>query len=132
MNCNIEDIRLYVECGFFHYKAHEDPYVAAAVVLLCAAYLETTDPVRLSSFTGYSHDFLAAVEFNMRNNDLWSETGYKNDSWFLDGVHDQRELFNHIAIACGHWWTDGANVHATTDPCSVYWEERGMEPDTFA
>jgi hypothetical protein len=104
----------------------EHPMTAVGVVLLSAALLGTVDGRYLRAFTGYSDQFLAAIAMNMLNNRLWTIEAYDHSTWLLqDGTIKKDVLWEHIEIACGELWLENAYLDVSSDPCEIYWGERG-------
>jgi hypothetical protein len=105
---------------------YEHPMTAVGIVLMSAAAIGTIDSTTLAHFTGYSRPFLLAITFNMENNHLWVDGRYDTSTWLLsDGPIDADGLWEHIDIACGTVWMPTADSNVSTDPCGVFWDERG-------
>jgi hypothetical protein len=105
---------------------YEHPMTAVGVVLMSAAIMGTTEPMKLILFTGYSRAFIAAITLNMQNNHLWLDGRYGVLNWLSqDGKIDADCLWTHIEFACGNMWRPTADRASVADPCMVYWIERG-------
>jgi hypothetical protein len=105
---------------------YEHPMTAVGLVLMSAATMGTTEPMKLILFTGYSRAFIAAITLNMQNNQLWVDGRYDVSTWLSqDGNIDADCLWTHIEFACGDLWMPTADFDKGTDPCMVYWNERG-------
>jgi hypothetical protein len=129
MRITLEEIHKLADAVFPDDPGETEEHVmnAVAVILLSAAYLSTINPVTLRMFTGYSKDLISAVYFNMLNNQLWTEEGYDSSDWFQDGIQDERELVDHVAMACGEAWTREGNPELAVPTSFLYWGERERE-----
>jgi hypothetical protein len=100
------------------------PMTAVGVVLLAAAILDTADSNALIRFTGYSREFISAINFNMENNRIWSGGRYLNLPWTLpNGSIDSDRFWDHIDVACGMLWVSKECAGKFIDPCAIYWRE---------
>jgi hypothetical protein len=105
---------------------YEHPMTAVGLVLMSAATMGTTEPMKLILFTGYSRAFIAAITLNMQNNRLWVDGRYDVSTWLSqDGNIDADCLWTHIEFAGGNMWMPTADPDRRADPCMVYWNERG-------
>jgi hypothetical protein len=108
---------------------NEHPMTAVGIVLVSAAVLGTTEIGRLITFTGYSSEFISAIEFNMQQNKLWVNNRYDEEEcskWLSPArvIHNDDVFWDHICIACGDLWMPNVDSTVSADPCSVYWDER--------
>src|SRR5215471_17850007 len=79
---------------------YEHPMTAVGLVLMSAATMGTTEPMKLILFTGYSRAFIAAIALNMQNNQLWLDDRYDVLNWLSqDGKIDADCLWTHIEFA---------------------------------
>jgi hypothetical protein len=128
----VEDIRLKFNIKYPDVDDSPDsehPMTAVGIVLLSSAILGTGDIEKLIRFTGDTREFVSAIAFNMQNNNLWvngqfEESQYR--TWFApDGtIHDDKEFWETIQIACGTVWQPEADSNVSLDPCKIYWDER--------
>ena len=104
---------------------YEHPMTAVGIVLLSAAMMGSVDIAVLTSFTGCSTGFIAAIAFNMTNNGLWANGRYDTSDWLpRDSGIQVEELWEHVEIACGNMWRPVGDDRDPLDPCKVFWDER--------
>lgn len=90
----------------------------AAVVLMSAALIGTTNTSRLDQFTSYGRTFISAIKFNMENSHLWSDGQYDASAWLSSkGAIDHVRLFDDVEVAMGWAWTPEADSLDSIDPC---------------
>ena len=107
---------------------HDHPMIPIGVVLISAFVLGTTDPVKLTQFTGYSLRFVSGIASNMENAGLWKKNKYDSSSWFCGGVLPSTEAENHaywehIQIAEGTMWTHGTDHTVLQNTCLIFWDD---------
>ena len=102
-------------------RDYKHALTGATIVLLSAALLDTTNPARLARFTRYPAQFIAAIAFNMQNNQLWWEGRYDAAAiWLHDGSIDDGYLRAQVAIALGLNSLPIADGKICADP-QLYW-----------
>ena len=100
----------------------DSPCTALAKLLLFTAVEGTTDPIRLASRTGYPIEFILAVAWNMRNNQLWTPDGYNSSRWlFPTGVLDETEFWDDVDASLGTLWFEGAESPISVPAEEMYW-----------
>lgn len=92
------------------------PWFPVAVVLFSAAILGTTNVKALSEFTGFSREYVEAIESNMANNGLWKQGQYIALAWLKDnGDIEENEFTDHVEAALGSlWFSDEASSNEKT------------------
>jgi hypothetical protein len=113
-----------IEDGREENDGFEHPMTAVGVVLLSAVLLDTTEMLKLAAFTGYSHQFISAISWNMQNNNLWTDGKYRVSDWSGANGVDPEQFFFHIEIACGGLWQPDSQSLFSMDTCKIYWDER--------
>jgi hypothetical protein len=111
---------------------HDSPMIAIGVVLISSIVLGTTDPVKLTQFTGYSERFVRGIANNLENSGLWKNGKYECSSWFagdlIPNKEPERELFcEHIFFAAGFVTDLSTNIEKVQNTRSILWEDMLVE-----
>jgi hypothetical protein len=82
-------------------KEAEDDY-RAGVVLLAAVWVTGADIDKLTMFTGYARDFVAAISLRMHKAGLWEEGGFvHSDHWFDENGHYSVAFWIDVLVGSG-------------------------------
>ncbi len=105
---------------------------AMAKLLLSAAVVGTTDPMKLARFTGYPVEFVLAIVGNMRNNKRWIPDGYDASRWWpLSGELHDNEFTEDMEASLGSLWYPGAESDQSVDVIQVYCRCTAREDNAF-
>lgn len=79
----------------------DDDY-RTGVVLLSAVWVTGADIHKLTMFTGYTRDFVAAISLKMHKAGLWEEGGFvHSDHWFDENVHSSVAFWIDLLVGLG-------------------------------
>ena len=106
---------------------HEHPLIAIGVVLISSIVLDTTNPVRLVGYTGYSERFVRAVAANMQISGLWRDDNYDCSDWQCGQLMpppENRCFWDHVLIGEGSLWKSASHSQLTRDSSLIFWRDK--------
>lgn len=111
---------------------HDSPRIAIGLVLISSIVLGTTDPVKLTQFTGYSERFVRGIANNLENSGLWKNGKYECSNWFTGDLIPDKEP--ELEAFCEHIWTAegfvtelSTNIDKIQNTGSIFWEDMLVE-----
>jgi hypothetical protein len=125
---NENDAEVSIEHSGF---VHDSPMIAIGVVLISFIVLGTTDPVKLTQFTGHSERFVRGIANNLENSGLWKNGKYQCSSWFAGDIPNkepERQAFcEHIFLAAGFVTDLSTNIDKVHNTRSIFWDDMLVE-----